>query len=213
MIHLKLVQIEAPLTKTRNPTMETGESSKQITISDIEEFMSDLRGIARSLLAREARAHSVRPTALVISGLRRCKGASRDWQEVSWENRDRFFFDAIRAMRQALIEYARKRAAQKRPDTDFVDPSDIDLYNLPRMSESAPERVVALEEAMEWLENDHTEIADTVKSHYYMGLRVGEIAISRSVSEKTIKRRLADGRYLLLKKICNILNYVNPTTS
>ncbi len=69
-----------------------------------------LRTMARSLLSRERRGHTLQATALVsevfLQKLRRLT--------VPIESREHYFSLAAHAMREVLIDYARRRSAQRR---------------------------------------------------------------------------------------------------
>jgi RNA polymerase sigma factor (TIGR02999 family) len=71
---------------------------------------AELRRTAAELMQRERSDHTLRPTALVHEAYLRLIRQDR----VRWENRAHFFGIAARAMRQVLVEYARRRAADKR---------------------------------------------------------------------------------------------------
>src|SRR5215831_10715801 len=88
--------------------------TQSISIEDLQNLVGELRMLARRLLATESRAHSFTPTLLAMSALRRAKLKQQDWQEVRWENRAHFFSGLSRAMRNALIDHARRRKAKSR---------------------------------------------------------------------------------------------------
>ena len=179
---------------------------KAITIDDLKEFTHELRIIARNLLSTENRAASIRPTALVNSALLRNKPKSVAWEDLRWANRHAFFASMHQAMRHALIDHARKRDAEKRPTLVAVEPEELDMANLPEICECHPERIVALEEALSWMENSKAQLVDIVYYHYFSGHTVNEMARLLDVSEKTIKRRLKEARLLLHRKILSLLN-------
>src|SRR5688500_10444617 len=73
----------------------------------------ELRGLARSHLARENRNHTLQPTELVHEAFARLVQ-----QHVSWQNRGHFFGIAAKCMRRILVDHARKKRAAKRPSSD-----------------------------------------------------------------------------------------------
>lgn len=194
--------------KVADPLSGDGDGDSNgdpITIDDLAELMSELRGIAYKLLAAESHADSIRPTALVISGLRRYKLSDQDWGEVSWANRSHFFKSAYVMMRRALIDHARKRLSKGRPALQGSGEAAVDYYNLANTAEHTPDRVIALDEAIGWLSAEHNELAVIVQHHYFSGLTVKEIARVMEISEKTVKRRLAEARMMLEKKILELI--------
>lgn len=199
--------IAAEFMKVAGLPDETSDSP--ITIDELSELMSDLRGIANGLLMSESNAESLRPTALVISGLRRYKLSDQAWEEVSWASRSHFFKSSYMMMRRALIDHARKRRAKSRPQLEGAEEEALDFYNLAHTAHHTPDLVIVLDEALGWLSAENNELAVIVQHHYFSGLTVREIAKLIEVSEKTVKRRLSESRMVLEKKIRELL----PTAS
>src|SRR5215472_17467509 len=73
---------------------------------------SELRRIAARQLRSERSNHSLQPTALVHEVHLRLVHQ----REVDWQNRAHFFGVAARVMRRILVDYARRRMAEKRGD-------------------------------------------------------------------------------------------------
>src|SRR5579862_7756195 len=71
---------------------------------------AELRQLAGARLARLTPGQTLQPTALVHEAYVRVAGDSN----VSWEGRQHFFFAAARAMRDILVEQARRKAGPKR---------------------------------------------------------------------------------------------------
>lgn len=100
------------------------------------------------------------------------------------ENRVHFFCLAARAMRQILIDRARKNAAAKRggPQNDLplhetaVGGSDASMLDLHR--------------ALDALEAFDSRKAQYVELRYFAGLQVNEIAEMQGVSTEIIRRNL-----------------------
>ena len=65
----------------------------------------ELRKLAAHKLAQESPGQTLQPTALVHEAYVRVAGDS----QVTWEGRRHFFFAAARAMREILIEQARRK--------------------------------------------------------------------------------------------------------
>ena len=186
---------------------------EEFTMNDIEGLIGDLRNVAISLLSMESNAHSVRPTALVHTALRRCKLKGQEWEDVKWKTRKQFFSTVHGAMRNALVDYARRRNAGSRPKIAFVNPEDIDLYNLPNAAKNHPEQIIALEESLHLLGRTDKELVKIVEHHYFTGLSIVELSKMFDMSEKTIKRRLQKGRVLLHAAIMDFLNQPTDETS
>ncbi len=92
---------------------------------------------------------------------------------------------AARAMRQVLIEAARRRHADKRgPDAVFVTFDD----SVERVAGSTGDDLLALDRALTDLARLHPRQAALVESRYFGGLDVAELATLLGVSEATVLR-------------------------
>lgn len=179
---------------------------------EVQQLMDELRLVARQLLLGERHGEQVRPTALVLSGLRRLNGPAGDWESLSWKSRQYFFGAMRQAMRRALLDYARHRAAQRRPQLDFVEPEGLDFLDLPAVADERPERIQALDEALAWLERSHPALAEIVEYRYFAGLTIPEVSRVLETSEKTVQRRWVEARLLLHRHVLDSLNETATTS-
>src|SRR5262245_46547800 len=177
-----------------------------LRVDEIWKFMDDLRAVARGLLSHEQDAFSIRPTALVLSALKRNRPADKPWEEVSWKNQRHFFKVMHTHMVWYLRSHARYRNAQRRPRLVRVEPENIDFFNLPAALDENPEHVVALDEALSWLKRERPELAELVEHRYFSGLTVEEAALLLGISSKTVKRRWREARILLHEEVLKNLN-------
>jgi len=92
---------------------------------------------------------------------------------------------AARAMRQVLVEAARRRNADKRGGGDGVI---FITFDESMGATSCGDQLLALDTAMEELARMHPRQAMMVESRFFGGLEVGEIASLLDVSEATILR-------------------------
>jgi RNA polymerase sigma factor (TIGR02999 family) len=138
---------------------------------------ADLRASAGALMRREPVSHTLRPTALVHEAYLRLVDARR----VRWENRAHFFGAAARAMRQVLVDHARRKAARKRGgDHDRVafDESLESSYN-------DGEDVLRIDAAIrELYELDH-RVGRVADLHVFGGVPVEQVADMLGVSRRT----------------------------
>jgi RNA polymerase sigma factor (TIGR02999 family) len=174
-------------------------SDEPIKLDDLRNLVGELRMMARGLLAAESGAHSLTPTALAMTALRRAKLKETDWEDVRWENRAHFFSALARAMRNALTDHARRRKARGREQVLYFDPEDIFSGDLPAEAQDRPERVILVEEALALLDAADKRLADVIDQYYYAGYTVPEMARFTGVSEKTVDRDLKRARVLLRK--------------
>jgi RNA polymerase sigma factor (TIGR02999 family) len=114
---------------------------------------------------------------------------------VAFVDRPRFLAYASRAMRGLVIDYVRRRRAQKR-GRQF----EITLDEQAPASHEAMQKVAELEQLGEALEElaeiDHA-LAELVDLHFFCGFSFGEIAELRQVSERTVFREWRKARMLL----------------
>lgn len=92
---------------------------------------------------------------------------------------------AARAMRQLLIEAARRRNAQKRGDGEAMFVSFDDSLHTPL---SSGKDLLALDSALAELADLDPRQSAIVESHFFGGLEIREIAILLDVSEATVMR-------------------------
>ncbi len=140
----------------------------------------ELRALARVRLKQELPGQTLQPTALVHEAYLRVVG--RD--DPGWDSRGHFFAAAARAMRQILVEQARRKTAQKRGgDHRRVFSQWVDLA-----VEPPPEVVLAVDEALQHLEQDDPRKGQIVNLRYFARMTSMETAEALGVSVGTIER-------------------------
>jgi RNA polymerase sigma factor (TIGR02999 family) len=142
----------------------------------------ELRRIARNCLAGERRNHTLQPTALVHEAYFKLFGG----HQIQWNDRGHFFAAAAEAMRRILLEHARRRGRLKRGGKR--QRVSLDGFDVAAAAESAPEDVLAVNEALERLEQQDPDLAHLVKLRCFAGLSSGEAAQVLGVSERTLRR-------------------------
>jgi RNA polymerase sigma factor (TIGR02999 family) len=177
---------------------------------DVYPLMEEVKAMARGLLRQERHAESVQTTALVLTALRRQRHADQAWVTVTWQNRDYFFGAMYQAMRRALIDHGRRRATRKRQAERQVRPEDLQLLDLQQTMEQAPEQVVALSEALEWLAHEEPQWAQVIEHRFYGGLTLEETARMMGVSSKTIQRWWERAQPVLYREILRRLHESEP---
>jgi RNA polymerase sigma-70 factor (ECF subfamily) len=179
--------------------------NEPITVKDLQNLIGELRAMARGLLYAESRSHSITPTALALSALRRAKLQDQDWNDVRWENRAHFFGMLMIAMKHALIDRARAAEAQKRARITYLPGNDPLIEDLATEAVEQPERIINLYEALERLKKAGPTLAELLEQHYFMGYSINAMAAYSKLDERTIKRRLDRARVMLRKLIEELL--------
>jgi RNA polymerase sigma factor (TIGR02999 family) len=151
----------------------------------LPEVYAELRRLAASLTGQLRPGQTLQPTALVHEAyLRLVKNT-----DPGWEGRRHFFGAAARAMREILIEQARRKDSLKRGG----GAQRIELSEGLALIEPPAADLLALDEAIGQLQRDRPHLAEIVMLRYYTGLSVAETAdvVGRSVSTLTREWRFA----------------------
>ena len=172
--------------------LEQGDSSAGEQLFDV--VYDELRMIAAAKMAREAKGHTLQPTALVHEAW---LGLGGD-EQPNWQNRAHFFGAAAEAMRRILIASARRRHAVRhgggleRVGVEALDSSP---------AAGSDDQILALDEALEKLAGADPKKAELVKLRYFTGLTIEEAAQMLGVSAPTAKRWWAYARAWLHREI------------
>ena len=154
---------------------------------------AELRELARSRLARQPPGQTLTPTALVHEAYLRVAGDSH----VTWEGRQHFFFAAARAMRDILVDQARRKARPKRGGGQRRHELDEACAVLGPPSDD----VLAVHEALEELEGRDPLEAQIVLLRYFAGLTMDETAAVLGLAERTLDRHWRFIRAWLMKRL------------
>ena len=141
----------------------------------------ELRRVASGMMRRERTEHTLSPTAVVHEAVIRLIG---DAVIESSPDRAFLFASAARAMREVLIEHARRRSADRRGGgwrrapldlvVDYFEERDLDI--------------VAVHEALGRLAEQHERQAQVMTLRYFGGMSVPEVAAALGVSVATVER-------------------------
>jgi len=144
-----------------------------------EKVYDQLKKLARRVRAGRA-GETLNTTALVNEAY--LKLAAGDGQ--AWSDHDHFFAVAARAMRQILVDSARRRMATKRGGGDWVVSLDEAAHPAP----VRPEQLVALDEALNRLAAIDPRRAWVVEHRYFAGLSIPETARILGIAPATVER-------------------------
>lgn len=114
-------------------------------------------------------------------------------ENVSFADRNHFYGVAVKAMRSVVVDYARRRHAQKRGGISRQVDLDDDLL---RVEEDAA-GILSVNQALERLAVVDGRLAHLVELRFFGGLSVDETADVLGVSERTVKRDWTKARTLL----------------
>jgi RNA polymerase sigma factor (TIGR02999 family) len=105
--------------------------------------------------------------------------------------REHFFRIAARAMRQVLVDAARRRNAQRRgggAPVILLHESSAEVQPTATNRGVEPEQIIALEEALTRLEEWSPRQASVVECRVFAGLSIEETARALDISTPTVKR-------------------------
>ena len=150
-----------------------------------------LRRLAGHYMKQERPEHTLQPTALVHEAYLRLFGKS----QIDWKNHSHFVCGAARAMRQILVDHARRRDRAKRGGNVKVVSLDESPAVFSATADSAavvsndrPEILLALEECLTELESRDARQARIVEMLYFTGFTQAEAAQALGLSEITVRR-------------------------
>ncbi len=149
----------------------------------------DLKRLARQQLRRMRPGQTLDTTALAHESYLKLKNhAGLDWQD-----RRHFFAVVARAMRQILVDYARRQMADKRRCIE----QPIDLERTPDTTHQRAEQIVFVHELLGRLGDIDASLVEVVECHYFAGYSQQETAEIMGVSVRTVQRRWQIARAFL----------------
>ena len=152
----------------------------------------ELRRLARNYMRAERGSHTLQATAVVHEAFLRLIQAN-----VALQDRGHFFALASRLMRRVLVDHAKSRSRIKRN----VDARDL----VAEVTGEAPPPmdfdVVALDDALEGLQQLEPRLAQVIELHYFGGLTYDQIAAAVGTSAATVHRDIRLARAWLLNEI------------
>ena len=146
----------------------------------------ELRAVAQRQRRNWHGDYTLNTTALVHEAYLKLAGQSR----ADWQSRAHFFGVAARAMRQILIDYARRRRAQKRGgDRSKTTFDEMKLGDGQiALSDDNADALMILDEALKRLEKISERQSRIVECRFFGGMTIEETAEVVGISTATVKR-------------------------
>lgn len=142
---------------------------------------ADLRRLAAAHLSGRP-GQTLQPTALVHEVYLKMVGTA----DPGWEGRGHFFGVAALAMREIIVDHARRKSAAKRGSGRSNLP--LDAAAEISVAGGSFDEVLAVDEALKRLETAHPRPARLVLLRYFAGLSEHEIAEALGVTTRTVER-------------------------
>ena len=152
----------------------------------------ELRRLARNYMRAERGSHTLQATAVVHEAFLRLIQA-----DVALQDRGHFFALASRLMRRVLVDHAKSRSRIKRNSGVKDFPAD----GVIETSSQIDFDVVALDDALEGLQQIEPRLAQVIELHYFGGLTYDQIAAAVNTSAATVHRDIRLARAWLLNEV------------
>ncbi|HNO77880.1 MAG TPA: sigma-70 family RNA polymerase sigma factor [Phycisphaerae bacterium] len=152
----------------------------------------DLRGLASDYFRRQEGGHTLQPTALVHEAYAKLAiSGSR------WEDRAHFYAVAATAMRQILIDHARRKKTDKRGG----DRDRVTLSNILTPTGGDEIDVLALNELLTQMEQLDPRQYKVVEMRFFAGASEEEVAEALGVSRTTVQSEWRSAKAWLGKEL------------
>src|SRR6185312_10888748 len=159
----------------------------------LRQMYDALHGIARAQLGNEQMERTLSATALVNEAYLKVFGGT---QAPDWANRRHLLGVAARAMREVLVDSARRRNAAKRPrEADRLQITEISMELSDGVDYSA------LVECLDMLATLDRRQADIVAMRFFMGMSAEQIAMALEISTSTVQREWRLARAWLQREL------------
>jgi RNA polymerase sigma-70 factor, ECF subfamily len=153
----------------------------------------ELRRLAESQLRLERGDHTLQATALVHEAYMRLI----DQRNVAWRNRAHFMAVAAQAIRRILVDHARARSSAKRGGGRARISLDSQLL----YDDTQATDLLALDESLERLKQQHPDKARVVELRFFGGLKNEDVAEVLNVTTRTVERHWQFARAWLFREV------------
>jgi RNA polymerase sigma factor (TIGR02999 family) len=157
----------------------------------------ELRVVARAQVGRFRPGATLSTTALVHESYLKLV----DQDSATFMDRKHFFTVAALAMRQIVVDHARRHAAQKRGGGAIRVTFDDDVAHPAAPAVAEAEELLALDAALYELARLDERLVRVVELRFFGGLSVDEVAAVLDVSAATIKRDTRAARAFIAREM------------
>ncbi len=154
---------------------------------------NELHKLAYSLMAQFPPGATLQPTALVHEAYLRLGSGLN----LGWNSRGHFFGAAARAMRQILVEQARRKATPKHGGNLRKVDMDPDIIPF----DTGQVDILALNQALDDLGAVNERQLQVVQLRYFTGLSILETSQALNISESTVEKDWRYARVFLLYRL------------
>ncbi|MCW9709008.1 sigma-70 family RNA polymerase sigma factor [Fodinibius salsisoli] len=140
-----------------------------------------LKGLAYAQMSHQSQGHTLSKTELVHEAYLKMV----DQTKIDFNNKSHFFAIASRCMRQILIDYARKKNAEKRggkeEDVTYID-------QLFHAQEEKSQELLGIDEALDKLSELNERLVKVVEMKFFGNMTIEQTASALDISTSTVKR-------------------------
>jgi RNA polymerase sigma factor (TIGR02999 family) len=140
----------------------------------------DLHRIAHVQLGRSRPGQTLDTTSLVHEAYLKLAGQTR----IEWQDSSHFFGTSARAMRQIIVDYARRRCAGKRGNGNAC----LALDQVEVAAEQQAEMILLVDDALDRLAELGDRLVRVFEYRFFTGLTEDETATALGVSVRTVQR-------------------------
>ena len=181
------------LTAVLVEVQESGEAGRPALDRLVPMVYGELRRMAHAQLVYDGNRLTLDTTGLVHEAYLKLVDGSR----APVKSRAYFFGAAARAMRQVLVDAARRRGRDKRGGGE----RPVGLDEMPVAVDVLAEELVELDEGLERLARTHPRPAEVLECRFFGGLSVAETAEALQVTERTVNRDWSFARAWLRREL------------
>lgn len=158
----------------------------------LEELYHELHRLAEARMRSLPPGQTIQPTALVHEAFLKIGGV-----ETRWHKKSEFFAAAARAMRNIMVDEARRKGAMKHGGDRQRIPFDESLIE----AASAHAPLHELDAALTRLESESPRKAEVVSLRFFAGLTIEQVAACLEVSHATVERDWSFARAWLRREL------------
>ena len=160
---------------------------------------SQLRQLSAALSSRLRPGQTLQATALVHEAYMKLVGD----EDPGWQGRAHFFGSAARAMREIMVDEARRKAAEKRgAGWQRVTLNEQDVGGF-----SSPQEFLDLHNSLQRMEGEYPRQSKVVMLRMFAGLTIGETAEALEVGTASVERDWRFARAWLLSELQDSVNH------
>lgn len=153
----------------------------------------ELKRMARHHLRSADRSATLSTTELVHESYLKLRRTA----DADWQGRAHFFGAASRAMRQVLVDFARRRRAEKHGG----GAAHVSLYDGEAVLQIELDEILALDEALERLTAIDERLRQIVELRFFGGFSEREVSEMLGVTQRTVERNWLKARLFLLAEL------------